>query len=292
MKLNGLMDYHTHTGVTIDSRETEDACCRRAVELGLSEIAFTNHIMLGNPDFTMSPDSMKRHSENINACRTRFPQLKIRMALEMDYFENREDELAELIDQYELAAGQPFDFVMGAAHYLRGVFFSSKIHAPQLFESANKAYVQGNIQPLKEIYDEYFNLIGKAVESGLFQTIAHIDHIKKHTYEVSPPLAFETYQDSVKELIGILLDNQVAFELNTKGLTFRIKEFFPSQDFLDLYISESKKRKIEPLITLGGDSHQAIFVGESFSEGVQSIKQAGWHRLTGFHQKEPFSIPI
>ncbi len=150
----------------------------------------------------------------------------------------------------------------------------------------------GNIRPLKEIYDDYFNLIRKAVESGFFQMIAHIDHIKKHTYEVSPPLAFETYQDSVKKLIGILLDNQVAFELNTKGLTFRMKEFFPSEEFLDLYISELKKRKIEPLITLGGDSHQAIFVGESFSKGVQSIKHAGWHQLTGFHQKEPFSIPI
>ena len=292
MKLQGLMDYHTHTGVTVDSKETEDACCRRAVELGLSEIAFTNHIMLGNLDYSMSPESMKRHSENIDACQTRYPQLKIRMALEMDYFENHEEEIADVIHQYEEIAGRPFDFVMGAAHYLRGVFFSSKKHAPKLFEAANKSFTEGDFVPLKIIYDEYFNLIRKAVESGLFQNIAHIDLIKKYSGEISPHLNFEMYQESVLQLIRSLIENRVGLELNTKGLMFQMKEFFPSESFLSLYVAELKNRNFDPLITLGGDSHQAIHIGDNFEQGVQAIKNAGWCKLTGFNHKLPFLIPL
>ncbi len=205
MSLHGLMDYHTHTGVTIDSKETEEACCRQANELGLREIAFTNHIMLGNPDYSMSPNSMKRHKDNIDACQERYPQLKIRMALEMDYFENREEEIANVIYQYEKIAGRPFDFIMGAAHYLRGVFFSSKKHAPQLFNSANESFMAGDFGPLKNIYDDYFGLIRKAVESGFFQIIAHIDLIKKYSGEISPALNFEAYQTSALELIRSLV---------------------------------------------------------------------------------------
>lgn len=292
MKLHGLMDYHAHTGVTVDSRETEDACCHRAVDLGLREIAFTNHIMLGNPDFSMSPESMKRHRENIDVCQERYPQLKIRMALEMDYFENREEDIADIIYQYEAIAGRPFDFVMGASHYLRGVFFSSKKHAPQLFETANRMFEEGNSRPLIIIYEEYFSLVCKAVESGLFQNIAHIDLIKKFSGEISPYLNFNVYQSSALELIRSLIENQVGIELNTKGLTFQMNEFFPSDDFLSLYVSESVKRDVDPLITLGGDSHQADYIGDNFVKGIQAIKNAGWHNLTGFNKKVPFTIPI
>ena len=292
MSLHGLMDYHTHTGVTVDSKETEAACCRRAVELGLTEIAFTNHIMLGNPEYCMTPKSMKQHSENINVCQDQYPQLNIRMALEMDYFENQEEEIAAVIQRYEDIAGRPFDFIMGAAHYLRGVFFSSMQYAPKLFQNANNSAATGDFGPLKIIYEEYFGLIRKAVESGLFQNIAHIDLIKKYSGEMSPPLKFEVYQDSAIELIRSLIENRVGIELNTKGLTFKMKEFFPSENFLALYVVESKKQGVPPLITLGGDAHQAENIGANFTEGIQAIKQAGCNQLAGFNKKQVFMITI
>ncbi len=292
MSLHGLMDYHTHTGVTVDSKETENACCHRAVELGLSEIAFTNHIMLGNPDYCMTPESMKEHSENIKVCQEHYPQLNIRMGLEMDYFENQEEEIAAVIQHYEEIAGRPFDFIMGAAHYLRDVFFSSKQYAPTLFRDANNSAATGDFGPLISIYDEYFGLMRKAVESGLFQNIAHIDLIKKYSGEIYPPLKFEAYQDTALALIRSLIEKRVGIELNTKGLTFKMKEFFPSENFLKLYVSESKKHGVAPLITLGGDAHQAENIGANFSEGIQAIKQAGCKQLTGFNRKQAFMITI
>ena len=53
MSLQGLVDYHLHTAVTVDAHGTEEGCCQRAVALGLREIAFTNHVMSRYPDYTI-----------------------------------------------------------------------------------------------------------------------------------------------------------------------------------------------------------------------------------------------
>ena len=50
MSLQGLVGYHLHTVVTVDANMTEAEACQRAVALGLREIAFTNHVMLAQPD--------------------------------------------------------------------------------------------------------------------------------------------------------------------------------------------------------------------------------------------------
>jgi histidinol-phosphatase (PHP family) len=292
LSLLGLADYHTHTGVTVDSNETEEACCQQAVALGLREIAFTNHIILDNPHYCMSPSSLEHHWNKIQTCQQLYPQVIIRLGIEVDYFENREKEIESIIQQYEKIIGRPFDFVMGAVHYLREIFFSSKNYAPALFEIANKSASLGDFDSMRMIYCEYFEKVRRAVESGLFNNIAHIDLIKKYAGELSTYLPFDDYLEPVEMLVLSLIKNNVGIEVNTKGLMFKISEFYPSEGFLKLYVSQALRHGKNPIITLGGDSHSAENVGAFFSEGVQAIKKAGCNQLTGFNLKQPFSIPI
>ena len=39
-----LVDYHVHTSFSYDSEEDLNTMCEKAIELGLSEIAFTDHL--------------------------------------------------------------------------------------------------------------------------------------------------------------------------------------------------------------------------------------------------------
>lgn len=292
MDVKGLIDYHAHTAVTIDSNSTVDECCRRASELGLAEIAFTNHIILGNSDYCMSLSGLMDLWQQIQVCQKNYPELKLRLGAEMDYFEGREEEISEIIHSYEANIGQPFDFVMGAVHYLRGIFFSSDIYAPNLFlkqgieDSANKAKF------LEILYFEYFELVSKAIRSGLFDIIAHIDLIRKFTNDLSPRLSFEQYRDSAEKVIQGLVDSHVGIEINTKGLTRKLREVYPSKELLLLYIKKSKDLNVEPIITMGSDSHQAKNVGALLEEGTRALLQAGGTALTGFAQRKQYPIQI
>lgn len=292
MEVKGLIDYHAHTAATIDSNSTVEECCKRASELGLAEIAFTNHIILGNSDYCMSLSGLMDLWQQIQVCQKIYPELKLRLGAEVDYFEGREEEISEIIHSYESNIGQPFDFVMGAVHYLRGIFFSSDIYAPNLFlkqgieDSANEAKF------LEVLYFEYFDLVSKAIRSGLFDIIAHIDLIRKFTNDLSPRLSFEQYRDSAEKVIQGLIDSHVGIEINTKGLTRKLREVYPSKELLSLYIKKSKDLNVEPVITMGSDSHQAKNVGALLEEGTRALLQAGGTALTGFAQRKKYPIQI
>ena len=45
-----LMDYHIHSNYSADGEMTLSEACLRAIELGIDEIAFTDHIDIDWPD--------------------------------------------------------------------------------------------------------------------------------------------------------------------------------------------------------------------------------------------------
>jgi len=282
MRLQGLVDYHLHTAVTVDAHMTEKECCQRAVALGLREIAFTNHVMLRYPDYIMSPEELVDHWAQIQACQQLYPELTVRLGLEMDYYEGREDDIAATIQRYEDLIGRPFDFVLGALHSLNGVFFSSSRHAPALFEG----------QETEVVYHDFFVQMAKAVRSGLFDVMAHVDLIKKYTGQLYPPVPFDRYRASAQVFVESLLEARVGIEINPKGLKYSVAEICPSDQLLSLYVSEAKVRRVAPIITLGSDAHYVENVGARLPVGMEALRRAGHDTITLFEKREriPFHL--
>jgi histidinol-phosphatase (PHP family) len=257
------MDYHLHTAVTIDGIMHELEACERALALGIQEIAFTNHVMLNQPKYIISPASFIRHWENIQECQKRYPQLKIRLGIEMDYYPNRESDINAKILFYEGLIGRPFDFILGSIHDIRGGFFSNQIAAVPFFKD----------REIVATYHEYFELAVCAVRSGLFNVIAHPDLIKKYTYQLTSLVSFEKYQDAVESFIDELVTCEVGIEVNTKGLRRPVQEPYPSNEFLELYISRSRALGKDPIITLGSDAHKVTDVGYGVLETIESLRK-------------------
>ncbi len=282
MKLNGVADYHVHTAVSVDCQESVEACCIRAVELGLDEIGFSNHVMLKFPGYFMTEDDLLDHYQQIKICQKQFPHLIIRLAMELDYYSGMEDQIAALVKRYESLIGRKFDFIIGSVHYMKGVFFSSSRSAPDLFAQASVA----------EIYCDYFQLLSKAVHTGIFDVIAHPDLIKKYTHQLHPPLDFDIYRASAERFITALLENGVAMEVNTKGLRISAKEIYPSRELLSLYVERALAEGVLPMITLGSDAHRAENIGMDFDRALQLIHQAGASSLTRFERRVAIATPL
>jgi len=272
-----LMDYHLHTMVTVDGKMTEVQACEWTSLLGIREIAFTNHVMLTEPDYTMSLEASVKHWEQIRACQQRYPELAIRLGLELDYYEGREVDIAATIDRYESLIGRPFDIILGAIHHLNGVFFSSKDHAPELY----------NHFEIVSLYHDYFSLATKAVQSRLFDVMAHPDLIKKYMGELSPRVPFEQYRLAAEPYIDALLACGVGMEINTKGFEKRGGEAYPSDDLLELYISKARQKGKQPVITLGSDAHKIEDIGRNILDGGMILQKMGHNTLMSFEKRKP-----
>ncbi len=268
----GLIDYHMHTAVTTDGNMSEAEACERAVALGIREIAFTNHVMLNQPKYLMSPEACLAHWQRIQACQGRYPQLTVRLGIEIDYYPGREREIAATIRAYELLLNRPLDVVLGSIHELNGVFFSNKHYAPDLYRGRD----------LTSLYSEYFSVATQAVRSGLFDVMAHPDLIKKYTYELAPRLAFSDYKPAVEAYTDALLETGVGIELNTKGLKIKLHEAYPSNELLELYVSKARVSGVDPVITLGSDAHHADDVGGYLWEAASILRSLGVSEIARF----------
>lgn len=277
-----LIDYHMHTGVTVDSKMMEIQACEQAVRMGIPEIAFTNHVMLNHPGYWMSKQDFILHWQQIQHCQQRYPQLTIRLGIEMDYYPGREIEIAATLREYENLIGHPFDIVLGAVHEMKGIFFSSREYAPSLFSGRD----------LPAVYLEYFDLAARAVRSGLYDVLAHPDLVKKYTHDITPALDFETYRLGAERLVEALLDMNVGIDLNMKGMKLKVGEQFPSRQFLQLYLSRAKARGSEPILTLGSDAHAAPDVGSYIQEAVLLLLDLGQQSFCTYRERKQTQVSI
>jgi histidinol-phosphatase (PHP family) len=276
------MDYHLHTAVTIDGNMHEFEACERALALDIQEIAFTNHVMLNQANYLISPASFIRHWENIQECQKQYPQLQIRLGIEMDYYPDRENDIAGKIEYYEGLIGRPFDFILGSIHDIRGGFFSNRTAAIPFFKD----------REIVSTYHEYFELAARAVRSRIFNIMAHPDLIKKYTYLLTPLVPFESYKDAVESFIAELVTCEVGIEINTKGLQLPVHEPYPSDELLELYFTKSRASGKDPIITMGSDAHKVMNVGFGIPEIIESLKKCHVYQITSFERKNrsPFMI--
>lgn len=282
MTVRGLVDYHLHTSTSTDGHATVEEYCARACELGLEEIAITNHMNLRTADYHLTPETMVEVGEEIERCRRSYPDLTVRLGIEVDYFDDLEDAIAVVLPAYAEALGRSLDFVMGSVHVLRGVRFASKKQVHKLLVGAD---------PLP-IYREYFELMGRAVRAGLFDVMAHPDLIKRFTGQHSPPVPYEAYRQEAASLIDTLVTSDVGIEVNVKGLEHPVGEIYPSAEFLSDYVAAARAAGSEPVILLGTDAHRPETLGVNLRAGADLLRHVGVNELTTFDRGRRIPYPL
>ena len=261
-------DYHMHTPLCRHAVGEPVELAAHAVKLGFTEIGFSDHSPMPRDDFDdwrMAARELDAYVEKVEAARREFPQLTIKLALEVDYLPGGEDWVRDL------AARHPWDYFIGAVHY---VSESWALDNPQKLSEWKQR------DPF-EVWTAYFERLTMCAASGLFDIIAHADLCKKFCFypkQDCTPL-FTRFIDSVKR-------SGTAMELNTAGLRKECKEIYPGPQIVRL------AAKAGVPITFASDAHAPEEVGANFHEAIALARNAGYTETLRFTRRQRTPTPF
>jgi histidinol-phosphatase (PHP family) len=253
-------DYHMHTPLCRHATGEPQQYVARALQLGLTEIGFSDHSPMQDDDFDnwrMRLDQLEVYVEKVRQVQQDFPKLTIRLGLEVDYIPGYEEWIQDLAGRY------PWDYFIGSVHYVTDDW--------DVDNPAKKHEWKG--RDPDEVWGMYFERLVRAAESELFDFIGHPDLPKKFNIYPRRDAAelFKTFLKAARK-------ENVPFEINTAGLRKECAEIYPSARFLQMALECGVS------ITFGSDAHAPEEVGYHFADAVELARRVGfthWCRFAG-----------
>ena len=261
-------DYHMHTPLCRHATGEPVEYARQAIAVGLTEIGFSDHSPMARDNFDnwrMNFSQLDEYVEKVRKAQRDFPQLTIRLALEVDYLPGHEDWIRDL------AARHPWDYFIGSVHYVSDNW---DIDNPaKLSEWKNRDAF--------EVWSAYFDRLTMAAESKLFEIIGHAVLPKKFGHRPTRDCAslYERFLAAAKK-------SDCAIELNTAGLRKECREIYPSRQILELAFQTGVP------ITFGSDAHAPMEVGMNFAEASRLARDAGYRECCQFAKRKSRMIKL
>ena len=268
-----MIDYHVH------ERHSRDAATALipdyiavAEAQGIKEIAFTNHFITIGPDVDISikEEEIPEYLEDVRSAQD---ETKVRLlaGLEVDYFPGQERRLESVLRSHD------FDFILGSTHYINGFDIGSRTQAEGFFQG----------RTIRKAADEYYMMWKRAIESGLFDVMAHPDYWRKYLHFFGKNAGWGDYGSVVIEALESAAKEGVGIEVNTAGVRAGTGHFYPLQEFL----LAAHEAGIDT-VTVGSDSHTAGTLGDHLDEAVKQLKSVGFTNLTTFEDRKKTLVPI
>lgn len=244
--------------------------CEAAVAAGVTEIVITDHVDHVPADLGYGFYRPEDYLRELDEVRERFAgRLTVLRGAEVDYNDSTVDEVARFLDRYR----DEYDFIIGSVHY----FSDGAMIFPDYF--AGKS--------LDEVFLPYLDQVERAVETGWFDSIGHLDLPKRYaprTHRDYDPLLFK---ERLEPIFDRMIANGVAFEINTSGLRQTPRTSMPSGLVVRWYAARGGQ-----LITTGSDSHAAQTVGAGIAQTLDMLQLCGIENVASFRKHEPTLVPI
>jgi histidinol-phosphatase (PHP family) len=267
-----MFDYHHHSENSVDSTTPMADICHSAIDRGITEIAFTEHVDFIPEERNTGYFDYERYMRDIEACRQQFgDKLAVLAAAEIDYCPDFEDEIAGWL------TGKDFDFVVGSVHYIRG---KGNISEPRAIECFGD-------RPVEEAYREYFGIVRQSAESGLWDSLGHIDLVKRYGTGHYGPLDTEVFADEIDGILSAVIRTGMALEVNASGLRQGPVETYPGIAILARYRGLGGTK-----ITVGSDSHTAEHTGIGADVAMNLVRTAGFDSILRFRGRKGTRVSI
>jgi histidinol-phosphatase (PHP family) len=230
------LDTHLHTDLSPDSNVPIDVYCALAVERGIGEIAITDHVDFDPRDAAYAYRDFATRERTVRDAAERWaPEgLALRFGAELTYNRRWEDDIRDHLRR------NSYDFTIGSVHDWPG----SPYRGPNV-----GAWIAAT--PLREVLDPYFTEVTAAARSGLFDTIGHLDVVKRYLHPHVAASALAGAPEAFEESLRAVVESGTALEVNTSGLRHDAGETYPAPWDVAWYRELGGER-----VTLGSDAHR------------------------------------
>ena len=253
------LDAHLHTVFSPDANAMLEAYCVLAVERGIAELAITDHVDFDPSMPAYGFASFADRERDVREATARWADrgLAIRFGVEVTYERRHEDEIRGWLRRH------PHDYVIGSVHV-----------------SADSPYKASNVVPfvtgrsLAAIVAPYFDEVIGAARSGLFDTIGHLDFVKRYLVPHVLPAQLAAAPELYEPVLNALVESGTSLEVNVSGLRQLPRETYPAAPIVARYRDLGGRH-----VTIGSDAHRTEWFSYGLGEAYRLVSAAGYGAL-------------
>jgi histidinol-phosphatase (PHP family) len=135
-----------------------------------------------------------------------------------------------------------------------------------------------------KVWRRYFETLGEAARSGLFDILAHPDLVKvwgsaAPTPDRDPRFYYELAMDGIAE-------SDVAIEVSTAGLRKPVGEIYPAPGFLEMCLEAGRP------VALSSDAHRPNDLAYRYEDALEYLEKAGVDRIAVFERRQRRLEPV
>ncbi len=273
-----LTDYHLHLRPDeLDATAAEYFTAANvgryrevAEERGIAELGVSEHVYRFREALAVWQHPLWREFARDDLeeyCRFVREHTDLRLGIEADFILGGEDRTANLLDAYD------FDYVVGSVHFLRDESLDMEEYS-----------VWSTTRSAEEIWRRYFQTLGEAARSGLFDILAHPDLVKvwgpdRPRPEGDPRRYYELAIEGIAE-------SGIAVEVSTAGLRKRAREMYPAPAFLEMCVEAGVP------VALSSDAHRPQDVGADYEQALELLERVGVREVCLFEHRARRLEPI
>lgn len=253
-------DNHIHPFERIKTKASMRSFAEIAKAKGLEKITFTEHAphIAGLCSHGLTLEELEAYVAYTKELQKEINFVEIKLGIEADWHISNLDFLNELINKYH------FDYVLGSIH----------MHSDIYRDEISK-------MEMKEIGDLAFKYSIEAVESGLFDAIAHLDFFRwlndqKRFGIWQEEYTPHCYEEICKKLFNLMMQKKVLLEINSSGLNKNFQSILPSKVILN------QASQYDLKYIYGSDAHSPDFVAYGQNEVLNALKLKQKKNLVDF----------
>ena len=271
-----LTDYHTHLRPDVADTPPEKYFTTENVqryidaarERGVEELGFSEHVYRFRESLAIwqhpfwracAQDSLDDYVEFLSA-------QPVRLGLEVDWIPGREEEIQRLIGD------RPWDYIIGSVHFIADRAVDHDGY--DIWETSDP----------DEVWTGYFEALGDAAASGLFDVLAHPDLVKVWgRAKPDPPRPRREYYELAIDRIAAA---DVAVEVSTAGLRKPVGEVYPAAELLEMCVAAGKP------VSLSSDAHEPESIGYGYDRALALMRSCGVEQVSVFEGRNRREVPL
>ena len=265
-------DYHIHTHFSYDCEVNPEEYIKKACQLGMKEICFTDHM-----DFDYPPENgveafhidTDNYFEAISELRWKYrDDIKIKIGIELGLNPSIIDTNKEYLSKY------PFDFVIGSSHIVNGI------------DPYYKNYWDGRT-PNDGILEYYEAILKNVTFNNDYDVYGHLDYVRRYVPDKSYVYVDSFFYDITEMILKNIIAKGHGIELNTRSLADGVTTYIPTITLLKRY-----KQLGGEIITLGSDSHKLNNLGYGFKTAKDILINTGFKYIATYEGRKATFVPL